>query len=263
MAESGSPPIHSTDSTGAAGTGNCTDTSTGIAYGRAAAGPPALTLAQTAALFASGTQVLFLSSNGNRVSTAVLTAAPTVVGAAVRFTFNATSASGGNTVANDPLLISTVALTNTVVNDVFDNTTAFVDRLSNQFCGPDWIIKLAPIVYQVDSSNSANPKLTRTQSGNTSVVMDQVIGFRIGASIWNDGTGGVDTTYTPYYYDPAGFPGQPNDFSLVRSLRVSVIARTTPNNSPNYHFRNDFDSGPYQIQGSSVIINPRNLSMND
>jgi len=129
--------------------------------------------------------------------------------------------------------------------------------------------------------------------------MEQVIGFRIGATIWNDGAGGVNTTYTPYYYDPATFPFHPNDYSLVRSLRLSLIGRTRltriritldgyvldsndPNISgflalngpnllglgesttyPSYTFRNTFDNGPYQIQGNVVVVNPRNMSMND
>jgi len=259
-ADANTPAINATDNTGGAGNAACSLTSDGVAYGRAA---PGLTLAQTAALYSTGNQLLFLSSTGHKLTTVILSAAPVVAGAAIQFSFAPTTIAGGNTPANDPLSISTQALTSSVVNDVWTDTTAFSDQLSNQFCGPDWIIKLSPIVYQVDTTAPDDPKLTRTQAGITSIVMEQVTGFRVGASVWNDGSGGVNTTYAPYYYDPATFPNHPNDFSLVRSVRVSLIARTAPNSNPNYHFRNSFDSGPYQIQGTAIVINPRNLSMND
>jgi hypothetical protein len=55
----------------------------------------------------------------------------------------------------------------------------------------------------------------------------------------------------------------PYDFSAVRSVRTSIIARTPPSSDPNYPFRNSFDGGAYQILGASVVVNPRNLSMND
>ena len=53
----------------------------------------------------------------------------------------------------------------------------------------------------------------------------------------------------------------PNEFNLIRSVRVSIIGRTQPN--PTNPYRNPFDSGPYQIRGNSIIVNPRNLTMNN
>jgi len=49
----------------------------------------------------------------------------------------------------------------------------------------------------------------------------------------------------------------------VRSVRISLIGRTAPNYSKAYTFRNTFNSQPYQIQGMTVVVNPRNMSMND
>lgn len=274
-ADSAAVPIHASDSggLGLTATGSCSLTNTGSFYGSVlgvtTAAGTALTPAAAVAQFPSGTQVLFLSSDGSKMTTAVLTSNSTSSGNAVLFHFNTTAVSGLNTAANDPLEMTTTALTNTVVTDTVTDTLGFTDRLSNQFCGPDWVIKLAPITYQVDTSNAANPILTRTQRDPTTntvvtnTVMEQIVGFRVGASIWNDGAGGVDTTLPLYYYDPASFPTNANDFSQVRSLRVSVIARTTPNTNPVYRFRNGFDQGPYQILGDSVVITPRNLSMND
>lgn len=246
------PPINATDSTGGNGGGNCTITSNGVAYGQAASG---LTLAQTAGNYARNDQLLFLTSNGKKMTSVVLTAAPTVAGSAVKFVFNSTNADGTNSLANDPLDITAC-----------DNQTCPTpNNFFNQFCGSDWIIKLAPITYQVNSSNSADPQLTRTTNGNTAVIMDQIIGFRIGATIWNNST---DTVSTQYNYSASTYsnanPGDQGwNFTLVRSLRISLIGRTTPNFNPAYAVRNIFDNGPYQVEGLSLVVNPRNMSMND
>jgi len=261
------PPTHATDSTGAAGVGNCSNTNSGIAYGQAASG---LTLAATAAKFSSGDQLLFLTSTGNYITSVVLTGAPTVVGSAVKFAFNATldqtvsgiNYKGYNTLAHDPLDI-------TACDGLSTCSTAAQgqpgSKLGEQFCGTDWILKLAPITYQVDLSTPSNPKLTRTQSGSTTTVMEQVIGFKVGAAIWN-ATSGTDAT--SYNYQASSYTNvTANDmaynFTLVRSVRVSLIGRTTPSTDPNYKFRNAFDNGAYQVQGTAIVVNPRDMSMND
>jgi hypothetical protein len=43
---------------------------------------------------------------------------------------------------------------------------------------------------------------------------------------------------------------------------VSLIGRTSPSNADS-EFRNSFDNGRYQVQGIAVVVNPRNMSMND
>jgi hypothetical protein len=246
------PPINATNNTGGTAGTNCSDTSTGVAYGQAA---PGLTLAQTAATYNSADSLLFLTANGKKMTAVVLTAAPTVAGNAVRFVFNATNSDGTNTLANDPLDITAC-----------DNQTCpSPNNFGNQFCANDWIIKLAPITYQVDSSDPSDPKLTRTVNGTTSIVMEQVIGFKLGATIWNTAT---NTSSTQYNYDASTYsihnPGDQGwNFTLVRSIRISLIGRTTPNRNPSYLFRNVFDSGPYQVEGMSLVVNPRNMSMND
>jgi len=286
------PAINATDSTGAAGVGNCSNTNTGTAYGQAASG---LTLSQTAAKFSSGDQLLLVTSAGTQMTSVVLTAVPTASGTAVKFTFSATLDSqtgsspninyykGYNTRANDPLDITTcwgdspcpAAL------QPASGVTA-VGNLAESFCGGDWILKLAPVTYQVDTTtNPSNPTLTRTVGSGTPVtVMEQVIGFKVGAAIWNapTSTDGTDLTpcpsgsgvcpynYKASSYNIAGTGGtydQAYNFTLVRAVRVSLIGRTTPSTDPNYKFRNNFDSGPYQVQGTAVIVNPRDMSMND
>jgi hypothetical protein len=246
------PPVNSTDSTGAAGSGNCTITSSGNAYGQTAAG---LTLAATAAKYVAGDKVLFLAANGKKMTSVVLTSNGAVAGTVVKLVFNATNADGTNTLANDPLDITAC-----------DNLTCPTpNNFGNQFCGGDWILKLAPITFRVDSSSPANPKLTRTLNGVTSVVMEQIIGFKVGATVWNSGANTVSTQYnydaSTYANNVAGDQGW--NYTLVRSLRVSLIGRTKPNNNPTYRFKNLFDNGPYQVEGMSVVVNPRNMSMND
>ncbi len=193
--------------------------------------------------------MLFISANGSSLSSIVMTNDGAVSGGLVHLRHNPTGADGTNAQADDPLGITTHAN----------------NKLGTQFCTNDWILKLQPITYKVDSSNAANPKLVRSQSGTTDTVMEQVIGFKVGATIWNNST---DTVSTQYNYDSSSYTNtNPNDqaynFTLVRSVRISLIARTAPNSNPNYKFRNSFDQGPYQIQGASVVVNPRNMSIND
>lgn len=258
------PPINATDSSGANGTSNCSNTSTGVAYGQAANG---LTLAATAAKYASGAQLLFLTSTGQSMTAVVLTAAPTVYPTsnpkAVKFTFNATNTDGTNTGANwktnDPLDIASCD----------GNSCPTPNNFGDQFCGGDWILQLSPITYQVSTASQSDPQLQRVQAGATTVLMDQILGFKVGVTIWNSIT---DSLPTQYNYNAAQYNANnasppPYDsaylFSRVRSVRVSLIARTQPSTDPSFTFRNPFDGGPYVVQGASVVVNPRNLSMND
>ena len=144
-----------------------------------------------------------------------LNAVPVTSGSTVQFSFNSTRADGTNTLANDPLDITACD----------NNTCPTPNNFGSQFCGGDWVIKLAPISYQVDASNPANPKLSRTQNGTTSVVTEQLIGFKVGATIWNNTTATVSTQYN---YDASTYMNntandQAWNFTLVRSVRISVI----------------------------------------
>ena len=197
------------------------------------------TLAQLAADFHSGDQLLLVKSDGSQMTTTILTGDGAVTGGKVKLPHNPTGAAGTNTTANDPLALSNSADSN---------------KLGVQFCNTDWVLKLAPITYQVDASDPTDPKLTRTEGGQTNVIAEQIIGFKVGASIWN---GGTDSTYN---FDAKTY-STPYDWSLIRAVRVSMIGRT-PADVKNT-FRNSFDGGAYKIESVSVVINPRNLSMND
>lgn len=227
------PPVHPED----IGT-NCVSTTSSILFTEPA---PSLTVPQTAALFHTGDQLLLVKSDGSQMTTMVLTKDGGVSGAKVQLQHNPTGADGTNGSAYDPLGIS-----------VNPN-----NKLGTTFCLNDWVLKLSPITYRVDTTDPANPKLVRSRGGVTDVVAEQIIGFKVGASLWN---GALGTDSTTYSYTASSYT---NNYTLVRSVQVSLIGRTPPTPDPTYTFRNTFDNGPYQIQGVSVVVNPRNLSMKD
>jgi len=280
------PALIVTDSTGGTSPStNCSYGNSGLAYGQPATAS-GLNASQTAALFKKNDQLLLLKSDASKLTTVVLTQNASASGSVVKFQFAATNNNGTNSTSNDPLNISTCGGASSC------STTAPTD-IGNQFCANDYIIKVDPISYVVcagpgspspcDTSSSSpdiqDPKLERVtvttdSSGNpskvASIVMDQVIGLKIGAAIFNTSnfaTFGIDTS-SGYVYDASTYTNQSSNdvaynFTTVRSVRVSLIGRTTPNPSATYKFRNTFDQGAYQVQGISVVVNPRNMSMND
>jgi hypothetical protein len=171
------------------------------------------------------------------MTTTVLTSDGAVTGGKVKLAHNPTGADGTNGVSSDPLALTNAADSN---------------KLGTQFCNTDWVLKLAPITYRVDASNPANPQLLRIEGGQSNVIAEQIIGFKVGASIWNG------TSVSDYSFDSSSYS---YDWALIRSIRVSMIGRTAPDWSST--FRNSFDGGAYKIESVSVVINPRNLSMND
>ncbi len=195
------------------------------------------TLNQLANSFHTGDQLLLVKSDGSQMTTTILTSDGSVTGGKVKLAHNPTGTDGTNTTTQDPLALS---------------NTADSNKLGVQFCTTDWVLKLAPITYSVDASDPTDPKLVRTQSGQTNVIAEQVIGFKVGASVWNG------TTDNAYSFDASTYN---HDWSLIRSIRVSMIGRTPADYSNT--FRNTFDGGAYRIENESVVINPRNMSMND
>ena len=193
-----------------------------------------------AALFKAGDELLLEKSDGSQLTTVILTANGTVSGTAVSLSFTPTNASGVN--SSDPLLIASSNISG---------------KLGTSFCNTDWIMRLSPVTYQVDASNATNPKLTRTQGGTTDVIAEQIIGFKVGATILNSATY-ANTDY--YQFDTSTYN---SNFSLVRSVQLSLIGRTAPNSVGGTNFTNNFDGGNYQIQSISLTVNPRNLSMRD
>ncbi|HEV3041805.1 MAG TPA: prepilin-type N-terminal cleavage/methylation domain-containing protein [Candidatus Angelobacter sp.] len=222
------PPAHPQDS-GA----NCVSTTSSSLFVTPSDATPLATLA---ADFHSGDQVLLVKSDGSQMATVVLTSDGQVTGGKVKLAHNPTGADG---TTSDPLGIA---------------NTADSNKLGTQFCTSDWVLKLSAITYSVDATDPTDPKLMRTQNGTANVIAEQVIGFKVGASIWN---GNNDN---PYSFDATSYN---HDWSLIRSVRVSIIGRGNYIKDVNNKFTNTFDQGNYRVQGISVIISPRNLSMND
>jgi prepilin-type N-terminal cleavage/methylation domain-containing protein len=231
--DANTPPSHPDD-----GASNCVSTTSALFF----VTPPAgTTAAQLAADFASGDQVLIFKSDGSQMTTTILSNTSRVVGGRVQLQHNPTAADGSNSGGADPLGL----------------TTNPGPKLGSTFCPTDWVLKISPVIYKVDATNPANPKLTRTQSGVAAVVADQIVGFKVGASIWNAATA---TSNDNYNFDASTYAF---DYSSIRSIRISLIGRTAPLNAGQSAYRNSFDGGPYRIEAISTVINPRNLSMRD
>jgi len=152
--------------------------------------------------------------------------------------------------------------------DPYDMTTTNNNMLGDSFCSTDWVLRLTPIQYSVDLTDTTNPTLTRTIGGVTQnlsqkTLATQIVGFKVGVSLFNNVS---DTDTTTYQFDNSSYnngTAVANNFTLVRSVMVSLIGRTRPVTDPTYKFRNSFDSGAYEVQGVSVVVNPRNMSMAD
>lgn len=142
------------------------------------------------------------------------------------------------------------------------------------------------ITYAVraNPNNPSNPQLLRClgvtcTAANSQVLTDQVIGFKVGAALWDNKAVGA-TDIANYFYNSANYcngainnadctqvpppPNDPNDFSLIRAVRISMIGRTTPASDVTVsRFQNGFDNGPYWVQQASVVVDLRNMSNND
>jgi prepilin-type N-terminal cleavage/methylation domain-containing protein len=292
------PVVNATDTTGlTSSTSNCSYTDTGTAYGQlgytinqqTGAQTYQPSLAATAASYKIGDQLLLVSMLGSiaQYTSVVLTAVPTVnsTNTAVVFTFNKT-VNGTNALQYDPLNISACSGNATCPS----SSEAIPSHLFNQFCGNDFILKVKAVTYQVcagpgslskpkapatcdttsTSPDIANPKLVRTDSNGTTTVMEQVVGFKVGGAVWNDpNTTTTDITY--YNYDSSTYStsvvggnvvagANAYDFTYLRSVRVSLIGRTAPDFRSKYVFRNGFDGGAYQVQGTALVVNPRNMN---
>ncbi len=244
------PPSHPWDS---GGNNNCHDTSVNSVVFAIPVSPT--TNAQLAADYHNGDEVLLIKSDGSGLmTTAILSKDGKVAGGKVQLQHNPTAADGTNGSA-DPAGITT-----------YPN-----NKLGVSFCPADWILKIIPITYKVDTSTASDPKLIREQpSGSTNdvVLAEQIVGFKVGAITWNSCTGGCTSDDgSTYNYDDSSYAdasgAQAHNYTLIRSVQIELIGRTTPNPDPTYRYRNGFDGGPYQIESVSVVVNPRNLTMNN
>jgi prepilin-type N-terminal cleavage/methylation domain-containing protein len=212
-----------------------------------------------AAMLKTGDQVMLVNSNGTQMTAVVLTGNGVVSGGQVKIQHAVTASNGSNTAANDPPQITTSFPPAGTVLTGSTNPPPTV--LGKSFCVADWAYKLSVVTYSVDTSTASNPKLVRTQGGTSNVLAEQVVGFRVGAMIWN---GSDDTSL--FSYDPTtyiAYTPASTDWTAIRALRISLIARSSPSTDATIDYTNTFDGGRYKVQAISTVINPRNLSMND
>jgi prepilin-type N-terminal cleavage/methylation domain-containing protein len=194
-----------------------------------------------AANFKSGDEILLVNVDGTQLTTVILTSNGTVSGTAVQLNFTPTNGQGVNT--SDPVYIAA------------DNASG---KLSSTFNTTDWLMKLAPVTYTVDATDPTNPKLTRKQgSAAADVIAEQIIGFKVGATVVNPLTNAASDDYG---FDTSLYSKR---FATIRAVQLSLIGRTAPNAVGGSNFTNNFDGGNYQIQSISLTVNPRNLSMRD
>jgi hypothetical protein len=208
-------------------------------------------------------QILFVKGDGSTYTTAVLTADPvaaTVGGLFyVQLTHGATVPASGATnniagtnssTTNDPLQIT---VNQDTAAGTYQNT-----MLADSYCATDYVLRLTPVLYSEDTTTPTNPTLVRQEPGSATTTVqklaEQIIGFKVMVTLINDPLGNV------YHWKNSDYS---NNYTQVRSIRISLIGRTVPVTDPTYVFRNTFDTGPYQVQGISVVVNPRNMSMGD
>jgi len=235
--------------------------------------PTGATTATTLASgFTANSQVVFIhvTTSYTQMTTAILSANATVAGTTVNLTYGATNGVGS---ASGPGSNSAAPVNDRLNLTTNPDLTINPSPLTSTFCnGTDWVVKLAPISYSVDTiTDPTNPTLVRSENGQNSPVASQVIGFKVGAAtVTLNGNAAVGSSAQYCYNDASNvLPCYANKYDEIRSVRVSVIGRTPPklySNSNVYSntlFTNSFDGQPYKIQSLSVIVNPRNLSMND
>jgi prepilin-type N-terminal cleavage/methylation domain-containing protein len=253
------PPTHATD----------TRTST-LTYLIPPAGSTVAQINTLVGKFKNGDQILFVSNNGAQYTTAALTAdgvaypsatAPTHVKLTHAATTSYTDSGTG--------FVYYGYNTPGGANDTYNMTTNPNTMIGEGYCATDWVLRLTPITYKVDLTTPSNPSLLRIVAGQagqtttTETLATQIIGFKLGVSLHNNVN---DTDTTTYSFDASNYNNGtsiPYNYTLLRSVMVSLVGRTNPNPDPTYVFRNTFDNGPYEIQGVSIVVNPRNLSMAD
>jgi prepilin-type N-terminal cleavage/methylation domain-containing protein len=200
--------------------------------------------------------VMFINNDNTQMTVAKLTTATAGAGGVINLTYTPTNANGTNSSANDPTLLTATA------NPASPPPGS--QLLSNQFCASngDLVVGLSWVKYSV---NALNQLVRDTSSGAVGdIIADNILGFKVGAATYQNGAG--VSTSTPSYSFCASCPsptGYSNIFTLIRSVRVSLIGRTPPGQFTGQSFRNSYDGGQYRIQALSLVINPRNLSMND
>lgn len=251
---------------------------------------PGANLTNDSACYKKGDEILVVQpsngipltcDNGNQfnycMGVVTLTKDAQVSGGKIQLQHNPTGA------GNDPLgVIFSGAATNNYSN---------ANGLGVGYSNGAFIVNLGDgtndITYAVQTSatDPSNDQLVRCNgavctAANAQVLTDQVIGFKIGAILWDNAKTNA-TDDANYFYDASKYctdaiPGadcsttpppanDPFDFTLIRAVRVSMIARTVPNANAAIltNFKNGFDGGPYLVQQGSVSVDLRSITNSD
>lgn len=243
---------------------------------------PGAVLANDASCFAAGDEILVVQfpTGGPQtikcdnvtpfnycIGVVNLSANATVAGASIQLPHAAAGA------GNDQL--------NIIYNNSATNNFFQANGITTGYTAGAYIVDLGTTAntvsykVQVNPNNAVDPQLVRCTAGVCSAVVDQVIGFKVGAALWDNKQ---PTDIANYFYNSLNYcngaladcslsPPQANDaydFSLVRAVRVSLIARTPPGTDQSmYTFKNGFDQGPYMVQQAAVVVDLRNMSDNE
>ena len=242
-------------------------------------------LATDASCYKQGDELLVVSFGNNNPPQCVAGNAFTYCMSFIVLTSDATSTAKGIKLPHNPTAAGSDPL------GVFaGNNFNKANGLNYPFPDASYVINLGngsnDITYavQTNPNNPADPQLLRClgaacAGANATVLTDQVIGFKIGAALWDNAAQGA-TEIANYFYNSAKYcsdavnnadctvvpppANDPNDFNLIRTIRVSMIGRTSPNSDPTVsRFQNGFDNGPYWVQQASVAVDLRNMSSDD
>jgi prepilin-type N-terminal cleavage/methylation domain-containing protein len=208
----------------------------------------AATAGVTTAQFPANTEVLFMNQGGNQMTVVRLQGSTAGAGGKINLQYYPTNGNGTNSSSNDPFGLTA---TPTQPQDP--------DQITASFCptNGDYVVPLSYVKYSVNGQNQLIRE-TAANAGVGDVIAEQVIGFKVGAATFQN-AGGISSTPS-YTYDPTQYGSK---FSYIRSIRVSLVGRTPPGQFSGSTFKNSYDGGSYKIQSLSLVVNPRNLSMND
>ncbi len=203
-----------------------------------------------AALLTPGTELMFVQGGTDMPAGQALISLVTVASATPNANYIQVTTTGGT--VKSASCVGTPDPSDSKQDPLGIYDAAECGRFTDSFNpGLDYVIKLgAGATYKVDGSDPTNPKLVRTTATGTDVIAEQIIGFTVGA--WSSKTAG-------YSLDPLAYG---KDWASIRSLQVQIVARATPNSDNPSSFQNAYDQGNYQVQGISVVVNPRNLNTN-
>lgn len=224
---------------------------------------PSVSISDLASHFKENDLVLVLKNDGTKMTATRLSKAGQAAGNKVQLQHNSTAADG----------------TNSTVDDIYQLTTTSNNKLQTEFDDGDWVLRLAPSVYTVDATDPTNPKLAKLNPDDSDcsprksdgavnaapfdskcIIAEQIIGFKVGAQLVDEPNATADADdCNPFCYDSLNAYG--NDWSRIRGIRATLIARTPPGiGSESY---NTFDKGHYKIEAISVVVYPRSLSIHD